>query len=313
MTMPWTTLVAGAFVAVVMPMTPMSPLISQSVARDAASASLLPGIEEHVLRSTINDREYHIFVALTPGYSAADTTRYPVLYLLDGRLELPLFTSMLRQPNRLGADGNVILVGISYAPGPRPGEPAPGGGQIPYRLRDYSPPVRNDSSSTAGAPKFLRVIREQIIPLVERTYRTNGDRGLHGFSMGGLFAAYVLFEDPETFSRYGMTSASLWFDGGAIFQREARSRRSRTSLRKTVFLGVGAAELPEMIDGTWRLASALCEGIAQHNYDGLTLTVEMFAGEGHFSTVPFSRTLDALYPTSEQRSGARRDPCTGRR
>jgi predicted alpha/beta superfamily hydrolase len=56
---------------------------------------------------------------------------------------------------------------------------------------------------------MVSVLRDEIIPLVERSYRITDDRGIMGHSLGGLFAAYALFEAPDLFRRYGILSPSL--------------------------------------------------------------------------------------------------------
>jgi predicted alpha/beta superfamily hydrolase len=65
---------------------------------------------------------------------------------------------------------------------------------------------------SGGAPAFLRVLREEILPFVEETYRTSEDRGIAGHSFGGLFAAWMLLEAPDLFRRYGLNSPSLWWE-----------------------------------------------------------------------------------------------------
>ena len=88
---------------------------------------------------------------------------------------------------------------------------------------------------------------DEIIPLIERTYRTSPARALHGHSLGGLFATYVLFEDPDLFSRYAIMSPSYRWEHESTYAREAAFRAGRTSLRKQVFLGVGGLERPRQI------------------------------------------------------------------
>ena len=53
---------------------------------------------------------------------------------------------------------------------------------------------------------------------------------------GGLFATYALFTEPDLFTRYAITSPSLWWDGGSIFEREAEFAKTRRSLPKQVFV-----------------------------------------------------------------------------
>jgi hypothetical protein len=293
----------------------------------AASASepppvTLPNTRTHVLRSTINGQEYHIAVALPLGHrggSAADTARYPVLYVLDGGAHLPLLASMFRLTNRSGATGDVILVGVGYYP---PGAfPRAVPGQTPRRNVDYSPPRLASPGAGTGdttalpwpaqAPDFLRVLRDEIIPLVDRTYPTSARRALHGHSLGGLFATYVLFEEPELFDRYAIVSPSYWWDGGSMFAREAAFRARRTSLSKEIFLGVGALEGPDQIAGMWRMTAALCAGRRAGPYRGLEITAEVIPGEHHGSALLFGRALRAFYPPYPVDSG-RTDVCASR-
>lgn len=289
-------------------------LVAQATDDGAGGTPIaLPGVRSHTLRSAINGRTYHLTVALPFGYreraagAGADTMRYPVLYLLDGEMELPLFASMLRLSHR-GTSGNVILVGVGYAP-IYTGGPPPGADGVPFRKIDYTPPrfrppgaplARNlgPEGSFGGAPAFLRVLREEILPLVDRTYRTGTDRALHGHSLGGLFATYALFEDPDLFSRYAITSPSYWWDDEAVFLREEafKSRRSGRGLPKQVFLGVGGEEGASMLGGVWRMADRFCYGREGGDYRGLRIRIETWTDEVHASSVGFSRVLRALYP-----------------
>jgi predicted alpha/beta superfamily hydrolase len=288
----------------------LAPLAAQSPVPDTVREVTVPFSREHSLASRINGREYRILVALPFSYrnDTEDTTRYPVFYLLDGNMELPMFASMFRLTNR-GKAGDVILVGVGYPPSTTPGTPPPGSGQIPYRQRDYTPPaypaspaanaeLQQQSPRSGGAPLFHRVMKEEIIPFVESRYRTTSDRGIHGHSFGGLFATYILFEDPDLFTRYAITSPSLEWDHYSMFVREAEFAKRNPSLRKTVYLSVGTNEGPEMIGVMWRLAAALCDGFwSKQRYQGLEVITSMNVDEYHQSAVPFARALAALYPS----------------
>ncbi len=282
---------------------PARALVAQ---RPTTSAPItLPATHAQTLRSAVNGREYHIAVALPLGYrETGDTTRYPVLYVLDGGAHLPLLASMFRLTNRSGRSGDVILVGIGYYPSGAFTPTPPG--QVPGRNVDYTTPpfparpaASGDTTTPAwipGAPAFLRVLRDEVIPLVERRYRTTSDRALHGHSFGGLFATYVLFEDPDLFSRYAIMSPAYWWDGESAFARETAFRRRSSSLPKQVYLGVGGLEGPGMVGLMWRMAAALCSGVRARSYEGLRLTAEVIPDEHHGSAAVFARPLRAFYP-----------------
>ena len=57
--------------------------------------------------------------------------------------------------------------------------------------REYKRQVRTGSASV------LRVIKEEFMYEIERRYRVSADRTFIGYSLGGLFGVYALFQSPE--------------------------------------------------------------------------------------------------------------------
>jgi predicted alpha/beta superfamily hydrolase len=241
------------------------------------------------LKSQVNGREYVIAVVLPQGYtvSANAITRYPVLYLLDGGIALPTASAAYKAQAR--SRDSVIFVGVESL------------GAAGRRI-DYTLPLWGGSNkefldmsrvgTCCGAARFLRVLREEIIPLIDRRYRTTGDRGIFGHSFGGLFANYVLFEAPDLFERYAISSASLGMDNMPLFRREVEFARDHTSLPKQVFSSVGSEEGPFMRYVTQRMAASP----RARNYQGLTVTSVVVQGASHFSmAVDYNRALQALY------------------
>jgi len=49
----------------------------------------------------------------------------------------------------------------------------------------------------------LNVLRNEIIPFIDKKYKTTTDCGISGQSFGGLFAGYCLFSAPDLFNRLG--------------------------------------------------------------------------------------------------------------
>jgi predicted alpha/beta superfamily hydrolase len=69
------------------------------------------------------------------------------------------------------------------------------------RARDFTPTRTSGDPNSGGAPAFLDFLEHELIPFIDRTYRTNtSDRGLLGHSLGGLFALYALEQRPRCFS-----------------------------------------------------------------------------------------------------------------
>lgn len=280
---------------------------SQSPATETLPAVTFPLTRVHTVTSRINGRDYAISVALPSSYgeNASDTTRFPVLYVMDNddggalRIVIPTFRA-----SRGAANANVLLVGIAPVVNAAAGPVPPLG----LRQIDYTPPAFPFSDSAnarlqegapraGGAATFLRILRDELIPFVERTYRTTPDRGLLGGSMAGQFAAYVLFEAPELFTRYALVSPSLWWDDGAIFRREIAFAKGNPVLPKTVYVSMGFDEWPEAISQAFHLVSVLCDGLKFGNrYQGLDVVAAVNMEDGHVSVVHFARALETLYP-----------------
>lgn len=144
---------------------------------------------------------------------------------------------------------------------------------------------------TGGAPLFLRTLKEELIPYIESRYRVTSDRGLAGYSSGGLFAAYVWLNDGDTFSRYLIGSPGGWY--GTLLKTEADLAKSGKSLHGRVFISVGADEDENMVGAFKNLTAA----ITSHAYPDLRLESHMFESTDHLSGVPgaVSRGLKFLY------------------
>ena len=258
----------------------------------------LPGVFQFEFVSRITHEPYRLTVALPFGYSAADTVRYPTVYLLDGEPNLPLAALIQGNMTYDGEVPNMILVGVGYQSNDFMGT-------VPYRTLDYTPTRddKADSEMTAhhhvamvsgGADNFLRVMKEEVIPFIQQQYKVNGDRALAGHSFGGLFAAYVLFTQPETFDRYLISSPSLDWDGGAIKKMEWKYSTGHRALPARVFISAGGAEPDSMVPDV----RALTEALTGRHYQGLAITERIFEDETHLSVIPFSisRGLRVLYP-----------------
>lgn len=274
-------------------------LPGQSAVADTAVS--LAFSRQFTFRSAINHVEYRVMVALPVSYAApGDTARYPVLYILDGNDELPIAAEAQRllrmgRPHS-GTFQDVIMVGIGYPVNSY-------AGTLRQREVDDTPTpydsTRNPAGCCSGAPvgggpDLLRVIREEIIPRIDREYRTTADRGIMGHSYGGLFAMYTLFAAPDLFDRYAILSPALWWDGGVMFDRERTFAAGRSDLKKRIFMAVGAMESDSlMVQPLQQMAVAL----RSHDFPGLALQSVVFPDEYHGSMVPgaMSRALRFLY------------------
>jgi uncharacterized protein len=212
----------------------------------------------------------------------------------------------------------LLVVGIGY-PG-RATLPQ----TLPQRQRDLTPTVVEGREPSGAAEPFLGFLRDELSPWLLDRYGVGIVGGSYaGHSLGGLFGAWVLLTEPSMFSRYCLSSPSLWWDGGMIFDHEADFAASHDDLDARVFIGVGADEcaaaqpdvirrLPEvtrvkerkdaatdrvdMVAGAQLLADAL----ADRRYPNLHLALQVQAGENHLTAgfANLSRGLRYLFDRS---------------
>jgi len=219
---------------------------------------------------------------------------YPVWYWTDANRTFPIvanIASLLEIPKADYPD--LVIVGIGYPIRDMADWAA-------LRTRDLTPTndPGTDSSWTrilakssgrkyevksGGALLFLNFIVKELIPFIESNYRvSSSDRGLGGYSYGGLFTLFALFTHPEAFDRYFAGSPSLEYDNGILFKYENEFALTHKNLNATIFLSAGSLEN----DGTIENLKKVSELLQSRNYQGLTIDSYVFPGESHRSCIP---------------------------
>ncbi|MEW6982570.1 alpha/beta hydrolase [Colwelliaceae bacterium 6471] len=168
------------------------------------------------IKDTQADRQYELYIKLPEGYAKTENKdkAYPVIYFTDAdtHIELLSGTEFIMK--------EVILVGISNQIDLNEAEAF---GVHGSRARDYSVskssnPERQAKYQFGQASNHLTFIRNDVIKHVESNYRTDpSNRTYFGFSLGGLFGAYALMSQPDTFKNYILGSPSLWRDIPLLF------------------------------------------------------------------------------------------------
>src|SRR5665213_1521734 len=160
--------------------------------------------------------DYTIYVHVPPGYDTTKT-KYPVLYITDGDWD---DNTAINSFNMLRQDyitNEAVIVGIGY-------------GEL-HNQRD------RDLEPTKGGPKFLAFIEKELIPFIESKYRVTDDRTLSGYSYGGLFSAYVLFDRPGLFKTVCIGAPA---NSSTLVGYAQNYFAAHKDLKARVFLSVGS-------------------------------------------------------------------------
>lgn len=251
---------------------------------EGADAYEMPNSAVHEIRSAKLGRAYDIYVRLPPGYADAPNAakRYPVVYINDAHYTFQTAAGVTLAPMRHGGLEPAILVAMSYAKGENGAD---------SRNRDLTPVELPDRvGKTGGARAYLTFIKDEVIPYIETAYRADpARRTLTGQSYGGLFGAYALFEEPGLFADYILTSPSLWFAGGSIFETEDKFAQTHTKLPARVFLAIGQTETPAINHGRYDMVAdqkRFAAKLRSRKYEGLVVRDEVVSGGTHLTTFP---------------------------
>lgn len=281
--------------------------------------SPLPGTEVRYLRSEHVDDEFKVLVGHCGSVESASS---PVVFLGDPWANFGTAVEMIRLLRLAKLLPPLLVVSIGYRAGTIEEN-------FDLRCRDFTPSVDltsgfTDSAMMGGAGRFLAFIADELKPWARERYGVDPDDSTYfGNSLGGLFATFVLLNEPATFRRYGIGSPSYWWDNEMIFEQEAAYARAHDDLPAKVFVSVGAYENPDgrrrylhqlptdrraeaeaedaadppadMVDAAERMVTTLRD----RGYPSLEIEYDVFPGEYHETAAPLnlSRSLRYLFDT----------------
>lgn len=223
-----------------------------------------------ILHSKIVNDDYHIYISIPDDYETSGKT-YPVLYLLDGDVSFGMAASIARYLQFGDNIPELIIVGIGY------GALKSSNGN--ERMRDYTFSQFPNSSEFGGAPKFIEFLSGELFPFINNNFRTDpDDRTIESYSLGGLFACYILFTEPGLFSRYIIGSPHLSSGNFAIFDVQENTFNTFTDINAKVFISVGSEESDE---DYFNPIDQLVSGINDKGYPDLKMETKVFDGGTH--------------------------------
>ncbi|MEW6213261.1 MAG: alpha/beta hydrolase-fold protein, partial [Acidobacteriota bacterium] len=140
------------------------------------------------ITSAIMKETRRILVALPASYSqSAPDRRYPVMVVVDGEYLIAPVAAVSDELSRNGQIPESVIVGIENVGG------ADFESSSNKRVYDLTPPGLSVSGSdlNQGGDLFLDFIEKELLPAVDRQFRTSALRTFVGVSSGGILATYV--------------------------------------------------------------------------------------------------------------------------
>jgi predicted alpha/beta superfamily hydrolase len=142
-----------------------------------------------------SERAYR--VELPASYATSGEQRYPLLVVLDAQQHFAHVSATVRFLAGQGDIPEFIVVGVASG----------------RRVHDYT---QTDWPQQwvggGGASKFRRFLADELLPTLDKSLRTSGERLLLGHSAAGQFALHLLATDSALFQGYLVISPGLDWD-----------------------------------------------------------------------------------------------------
>lgn len=168
------------------------------------------------LKSVILNEQRSFSVYLPPSYNQSPNQSYPVIYLLDGdQTHLKAVAGLVEALSTQRLEQQIqqaIIVAIPNS-------------QNAIRERDFTPTnvdwtfngkLLEKFENIGNASNYSAFFEKELIPLINKNYRTSTKRVLIGESFGGLFASYVLLTNHALFTDYLIIDATYLWDNNYL-------------------------------------------------------------------------------------------------
>jgi predicted alpha/beta superfamily hydrolase len=193
-------------------------------------STLVLAKKERLFSKVLNE-ERALDVYLPQDYEASGQ-KYPVLFVLDADNMLS-FARTVGTTGEQSGFGNIpemIVIGI----------------QNVDRERDMFP-VRVDYWPNSGsADRFLQFLSEELVPFIDRQYRTENFRLLYGASNAGLFVVHALLSQPDLFDAYIAASPTVGWCYQFVFEEARTHLGPDKSLKKFLYMIWGKNDMEQV-------------------------------------------------------------------
>ena len=231
-----------------------------------------------VMHSNILNEDRLLFVHLPRDYEKTQL-RYPVLYLLYAHLYQYYADAAIVAEN-LGGSGEIpplIIIGVANT----------------NRYRDLLPAKSRSIAESGGADNFLRCLEEELVPFVDKTYRTKGFRILAGPQAAAVFCLYSLMSKPMLFQATISENPFMNPENAAyLFPRAEQFFKSAKSLKHFLHIRCESNERPQDLEYARRFSKLFEAETPQ----GFRVKVDITEPSGYFTPpLPFSEALRSLF------------------
>ncbi|OTG88286.1 hypothetical protein B9T31_01840 [Acinetobacter sp. ANC 4558] len=243
--------------------------------------------EMHNISSSVLDEKREIQIYLPPSYEKYANQHYPVIYLLDGESNFHYLTGFVEKLSKspYPAIPEMIVVGIVNTD----------------RSRDLTPTVqkadskdgRNIDGKTGGNLAFFSFLETELMPDIEKKYRTNGLNVFIGHSFGGITALNHMLNGHRNMQAYIVHDPSIWWDNEVMLKRFQNAKSKDFHYKKLFLTQTGSDDPKNNTDNHFNGIQRLNHYLSEQPLNHLSYKYAQYEDENHGS-VPLKGSLDGL-------------------
>jgi predicted alpha/beta superfamily hydrolase len=228
-------------------------------------------VRKDSIQSDVLKQNRKISIFLPEGYDAKDA-KFPVLYVLDadGRDQHTVPTARFLTVNNKMP--KAIVVGVFNID----------------RNHDFLPDSSQAASTGGGADNFAQFFKKELIPYINKNFKTEPFNVLIGHSYGGVFVMHALLNDPDLFDAYIAIDPSFWYKNQMQVKSAQNEFLKAKNWNKPIFISGREGESMKGMGIT-----AMEKVLKTSAPAGLKWKVVAYPNEDHGS-VPFKSVYDGL-------------------
>ncbi len=239
--------------------------------------------QQYTINSKILNENRKYSVYLPSSYKNSTDKEYIVAYVLDGERSKFLEVSGIAQSMHSAFNlklqiPELIIVSIENTD----------------RTRDLTPTNssnyldREDIAAfkTSGkADNFMNFIEKELMPEINKSFRTVSQSMIIGHSMGGLFALHCLLENPKMFSYYLLIDPSWFWDHNYIGKRAKEVFEKQADLKARIYIALANNLLDDKRHYEW--GQQFYNLLKDNKSPDLKVNLKYFEDEKHLTvTIP---------------------------
>lgn len=192
-----------------------------------AQIGVMTPIHKITIHSNILNEDRQIAIYKPSAFPEFPLSIPPIMYVLDGEIYTDLVRAHAGYFTEIWKElPPITVVGIENKK------------DMSNRRRDLTP-SKSNLNDGGGAEDFLRFIKEEVMPLVEKDYQTRPYRILAGVSLGGLFTIHTFLNHSSLFDAYLASSPTLGWNNSKIMDGLEEKLNTAPETNQILFFCLG--------------------------------------------------------------------------